>query len=220
MGGHPGRFNDGAQPAEGSRQNIIAFRDRQRQVTTRGDDIQWLARSIDNLAPRNIKGTTEMGTTWVNRCRWIAALLPPADWPRRVCRGGRAQERKQSRGRFLGEGELRQADPADSPAQCQGCHQPAKAGGGYVMTAFEAMVKGGESDQAAIVPGKPTESYLFEQITPHDGKAAMPQNKPPLSTAEIELIGAGLPRVPQMIRRPAPSRDMMQTIRPTTPACR
>ncbi len=74
-------------------------------------------------------------------------------------------------------------------AQCQGCHQPAKAGGGYVMTAFDRMLKGGESDMAAIVPGKPDESYLIDKITPEDGKAEMPQDKPPLSTAEIELIG-------------------------------
>ncbi len=40
-------------------------------------------------------------------------------------------------------------------AHCQGCHQPAKAGGAYVMTAFDRMLKGGESGIAAIVPGKP-----------------------------------------------------------------
>ena len=74
-------------------------------------------------------------------------------------------------------------------AQCQGCHQPAKAGGGYVMTAFDRLLKGGESDDRAIVPGKPAESHLIEQITPDkDGKAEMPQNKPPLSAGEIELI--------------------------------
>ncbi len=73
-------------------------------------------------------------------------------------------------------------------AQCQGCHQPAKAGGGYVMTAFDRMLKGGDSDMAAIVPGKPEESFLVDKITPEDGKAEMPQDKPPLSAAEIELI--------------------------------
>ena len=31
-------------------------------------------------------------------------------------------------------------------AHCQGCHQPAKAGGGYVMTAFDRLLKGGESE--------------------------------------------------------------------------
>ena len=50
------------------------------------------------------------------------------------------------------------------------------------MTAFDRMLKGGESDEPAIVPGKPEESHLVEQITPgKDGKAEMPQNKPPLS---------------------------------------
>ena len=51
-------------------------------------------------------------------------------------------------------------------AHCQGCHQPAKAGGAYVMTAFDRMLKGGESETPAIVPGKPGESHLIELITP------------------------------------------------------
>ncbi|AMV40660.1 DUF1549 domain-containing protein [Planctomyces sp. SH-PL62] len=73
-------------------------------------------------------------------------------------------------------------------AKCQGCHQPAKAGGGYVMTAFDRLLKGGEVEGAAIAAGKPDESPLLEQITPHDGKAAMPRNAPPLAPADIELI--------------------------------
>jgi WD40 repeat protein/mono/diheme cytochrome c family protein len=73
-------------------------------------------------------------------------------------------------------------------AHCQGCHQPAKAGGAYVMTAFDRMVKGGESSLPAIVPGKIDESHLIDKITPQDGKAEMPQGKPPLLAAEVELI--------------------------------
>ncbi len=74
-------------------------------------------------------------------------------------------------------------------AHCQGCHQPAKSGGDYVMTAFESMLAGGESGVEAIIPGKPAESYLIDQITPDkDGKAAMPQDKPALSAGELELI--------------------------------
>jgi WD40 repeat protein/mono/diheme cytochrome c family protein len=74
-------------------------------------------------------------------------------------------------------------------ANCQGCHQPAKAGGGYVMTVFEKMLAGGESKEAAVVAKKPDESHLIEQITPDkDGKALMPQNKPALSAANIQLI--------------------------------
>ena len=37
---------------------------------------------------------------------------------------------------------------------CQGCHQPAKRGGEYVMTAFKELLKGGESESPAVVPGE------------------------------------------------------------------
>jgi WD40 repeat protein len=73
-------------------------------------------------------------------------------------------------------------------AHCQGCHQPAKQGGEYVMTTFELLLPGGESGDAAIVPGKPAESYLISQITPDNGEAEMPKGKDPLSASEIELI--------------------------------
>jgi mono/diheme cytochrome c family protein len=73
-------------------------------------------------------------------------------------------------------------------AHCQGCHQPAKANGEYVMTAFDRLIKGGESEERAIVAGKPDGSYLVELITPTDGEAEMPQGKPPLSESEIALI--------------------------------
>jgi WD40 repeat protein/mono/diheme cytochrome c family protein len=73
-------------------------------------------------------------------------------------------------------------------AHCQGCHQPAKAGGGFVMTAFDRLKKGGESGMPAVVPGKSAESPLVEKISPHDGKAEMPQDQPPLSGGELELI--------------------------------
>ncbi len=73
-------------------------------------------------------------------------------------------------------------------AHCHGCHQPAKAGGDFVMTSYDALLRGGESELAAIVPGKPEESYLVEQITPVDGQAEMPKEKPPLSSAHLALI--------------------------------
>ena len=64
---------------------------------------------------------------------------------------------------------------------CKGCHQPAKDSGEYVMTSFQPMLAGGESEMPAIVPGKPDESQLVELITASDGEAEMPQGKPPLS---------------------------------------
>ena len=71
---------------------------------------------------------------------------------------------------------------------CTGCHQPAKRGGEYVMTEFAGLLKGGETGEAAIVPGDVKKSYLIQQITPVDGKAEMPKDAPPLSGAEIATI--------------------------------
>lgn len=73
-------------------------------------------------------------------------------------------------------------------AKCQGCHQPAKSLGDYVMTSFDKLIGGGETGDAAIVPGKPDESYLVDQIVPVDGEAAMPKNGPPLEAAQIAKI--------------------------------
>ncbi|HEY3393879.1 MAG TPA: c-type cytochrome domain-containing protein, partial [Lacipirellulaceae bacterium] len=73
-------------------------------------------------------------------------------------------------------------------ANCHGCHQPAKASGAMEMTAFKNLLAAGESGSPAIVPGKPDESYLIEQITPEDGEAAMPQGKKPLDESQVALI--------------------------------
>jgi WD40 repeat protein len=73
-------------------------------------------------------------------------------------------------------------------ANCQGCHQPAKAGGSLELTAFKSLLNSGDSGSPAVVPGKPDESYVIEQITPVDGAAAMPQGKKPLADHEIALI--------------------------------
>lgn len=83
-------------------------------------------------------------------------------------------------------------------AQCQGCHQPAKAKGGYVMTDFAKLLAGGEEcakdATPAVVAGDPEKSLLVQQITPHpapDGKGAeaeMPPKKAPLVETEIALI--------------------------------
>ena len=72
---------------------------------------------------------------------------------------------------------------------CQGCHQPAKASGGYVMTSYEALLKKGDSEEAGIVPGKPGASLLVTQITSQDSKPpAMPHGKDPLPEHQVKLI--------------------------------
>ncbi|MFK8112306.1 MAG: DUF1549 domain-containing protein [Rubripirellula sp.] len=72
---------------------------------------------------------------------------------------------------------------------CYGCHQGAKQLGSYMMTDFAALLAGGESEQAAVVPGKPDNSFLMEQIIPVDGHAEMPDEPfPALSEVEIDLV--------------------------------
>ena len=74
-------------------------------------------------------------------------------------------------------------------ASCLGCHQPAKSSGEYVMTDFVRLVKGGESGEAAVDPGKPETSNLLAQITPADGgKAEMPKERDPLTADQIAKV--------------------------------
>jgi mono/diheme cytochrome c family protein len=73
-------------------------------------------------------------------------------------------------------------------AHCQGCHQPAKAQGSYSMVDYTGLLKAGESGEAAVVPGKPEESYLLAQITPAKGVAAMPKKSAALSAEDRQLI--------------------------------
>ncbi|MGY8673330.1 MAG: DUF1549 domain-containing protein [Verrucomicrobiia bacterium] len=71
---------------------------------------------------------------------------------------------------------------------CVGCHQPAKAKGGYVMTDFKRLMGKSDSGKLAVVPKDAKKSLLLEMITPKDGEAEMPSGKPPLSPGDIELI--------------------------------
>jgi WD40 repeat protein len=75
-------------------------------------------------------------------------------------------------------------------ANCQGCHQPAKAKGGYVMTNFKGLLSGGETEGKAVVPVHPDKSSILKMVTPQNGEARMPKGKSPLMEREVSLIGA------------------------------
>ena len=62
-------------------------------------------------------------------------------------------------------------------ANCQGCHQPAKAKGGYVLTEFEKLLVPGDSGEKPLIPGHPETSLFVKQITPKNGEAEMPKGK-------------------------------------------
>ncbi len=92
------------------------------------------------------------------------------------------------------------AEPAEGPVSyfkevrpifltnCQGCHQPAKAQGGYIMTEFAQLLKPGETGKPGIVPGKPEQSYLLDEIRVKDGKHEMPKNRDALNSKQFALI--------------------------------
>src|SRR5713226_2975679 len=72
---------------------------------------------------------------------------------------------------------------------CQGCHQPAKDQGGFVMTDHASLLKPGNSNHPGIVPGQFVKSLVFTQITSQGGKPpAMPKGKDPLIDHDVNLI--------------------------------
>lgn len=72
---------------------------------------------------------------------------------------------------------------------CLGCHQPAKAGGGYVMTLHSELFQPGNTGKPPIVKGKPDESLLLKQVLPEKGKRpAMPKDKEPLPDFQVKQI--------------------------------
>ncbi len=72
---------------------------------------------------------------------------------------------------------------------CQGCHQPAQAKGGYVMTSYADLFKKTDNDVAGIVPGNVKDSEVYAQITSQNGeKPAMPRGKEPLSATDVTTI--------------------------------
>src|SRR5437867_1507097 len=73
-------------------------------------------------------------------------------------------------------------------ANCQGCHQPAKNKGGYIMTEFKRLLAGGDNEGAAIVAAQPEKSAILKMVTPQDGEVRMPKGKTPLLENEIALI--------------------------------
>ncbi|MBO0697200.1 MAG: hypothetical protein J2P46_02285 [Zavarzinella sp.] len=72
---------------------------------------------------------------------------------------------------------------------CQGCHQPAKPQGGYVMTSHADLFKAGDSDEPGVVAGQPDKSLLVKLLfgTEKD-RARMPKGKDPLTDPQIKLV--------------------------------
>ncbi len=72
---------------------------------------------------------------------------------------------------------------------CNGCHQPAKAMGGYQTVGFGELLKSGDRMLPGLVAGQPDKSLLYNLIIPHGDKAPeMPKQRDPLPAADQALI--------------------------------
>lgn len=73
-------------------------------------------------------------------------------------------------------------------AKCLACHNAEKAKGGYRMHTFDALLKPGSSKDAPLVPGKPSESLLYQLITTTSEDDRMPQKDDALPPAQVAAI--------------------------------
>src|SRR5208283_3295644 len=70
-------------------------------------------------------------------------------------------------------------------SKCQGCHQPASAGGKLMLSSYADLMKGGEHGATAVA-GKPDAGTLLGYLS---GKPElMPQGGPALPAAQVDLF--------------------------------
>ena len=75
-------------------------------------------------------------------------------------------------------------------AKCMSCHNAQRAKGEFLMTSYENMLKGGESDHPSVTPGKPLESEMYNRVVLPEGHSDRmpPEGKTPLKQSEIDLL--------------------------------
>lgn len=72
-------------------------------------------------------------------------------------------------------------------AHCIRCHGQ-KEQGGLLIVDRNRLLAGGESGQAAVIPGQPAESYLLQLVSAAPDDYRMPPKGPGLSPREVELL--------------------------------
>lgn len=72
--------------------------------------------------------------------------------------------------------------------RCSGCHGTSKVEGGYRVHTYDFLMRAGDSEDAAVVAGKPEASELFRRITADDDATRMPQLDDRLTPAEVDVV--------------------------------
>ncbi|MEM7392224.1 MAG: DUF1549 domain-containing protein, partial [Verrucomicrobiota bacterium] len=71
---------------------------------------------------------------------------------------------------------------------CISCHGPEKQTGQFRLDRLALLLSGGDSGEAAVMPGKPESSFLLRLIRHEESDLKMPPKKPQLSKQKIDLI--------------------------------
>lgn len=71
---------------------------------------------------------------------------------------------------------------------CLDCHGPETQKGQFRLDRLASLLKGGDSGEAAVVPGKPAGSFLVKAIRHDEPDYEMPPKGGPLSEAEISRV--------------------------------
>lgn len=105
---------------------------------------------------------------------------------------------------------------------CFACHDAKKRKGKLDMTTYEALRKGGASEDP-IVPGKPEESYLHELITTNTARRMPPKESgEPLPKDKIAIIDRWIKEGAKLDAGLEPKADLVRELRlrwkPPTPA--
>lgn len=74
--------------------------------------------------------------------------------------------------------------------QCQSCHGPEKSKGKYRVDSFRRLMQPGKGKSAAITPGDPGHSELYQRISISDEDDRMPQKADALPPAQARMIRA------------------------------
>ena len=106
--------------------------------------------------------------------------------------------------------------------RCYDCHQGGKAQGGLSLDDHASVMRGGDSDGPAIIPGQSDASALIRRVTSKDEGLVMPPKGDPLSDEEVALlkrwinVGAPWPQFDVSDFAPTPLADDLVFLRRVT----
>ena len=92
---------------------------------------------------------------------------------------------------------------------CWKCHGAERQESDLRLDARTALLKGGDSSENVVVPGKSDSSALIKRVTSNDADTVMPPEGPKLTKAQVNILKAW---IDQGVKVPAEYRDVKYSI--------